>query len=332
MSTTTLPPAPSPSHSENPASSDSELKIPLPTVQSAAAAERQLVLDGFKRSPLTLKNVDWVVLVWMVAMHVGCLAAPFFFDWRAVAVAVGLHWLTCSIGVCLGYHRCLSHGSFKLVAPVRFLTTLCGVLSGEGTPLMWSATHRVHHGRSDHEGDPHSPKHGVFWSHIGWLFRYRSPEHKQALYHSYAPDLVRDRMLQFFERTYMLWLVGFAVAMYAIGGWPLLLWAVCARITIGYHTTWLINSASHIWGYRTYETSDDSRNLWWAGLLAYGEGWHNNHHAWPRIACYAHRWWELDITWQAIKVLRFLRLATNVDDRIPAPDAVPPSGSIRANR
>ena len=90
---------------------------------------------------------------------------------------------------------------------------------------------------------------------------------------------------------------------------------------IGYHTTWLINSASHIWGYRNYKTSDDSRNLWWAGLLAYGEGWHNNHHAWPRVACYGHRWWEFDITWQTIKLLRFLRLATDVDDRIPQPGA-----------
>ncbi len=182
---------------------------------------------------------------------------------------------------------------------------------------MWSATHRVHHGRSDQEGDPHSPTDGVWWSHVLWIFVRHGAEQRNTLYQKYIPDLVHDRLLRFFERTYMLWLVGFAVAMYMLGGWPLLLWTVCVRIVVGYHTTWLINSASHIWGYRNYDTADDSRNLWWAGLLAYGEGWHNNHHAWPRMACYGHRWWEFDITWQSIKFLRLLRLATNVDDRIP---------------
>jgi stearoyl-CoA desaturase (delta-9 desaturase) len=276
------------------------------------------VYDMFRPKHLGWSNMDWIVLVWMTAMHVGLLAAPFFITWQAVASAAVLHWLTCSIGVCLAYHRCLSHGSFRLVAPVRFLVTVCGVLAGQGTPLMWSAIHRVHHGRSDKEGDPHSPQDGVWWSHILWLFIRHGAVQKDALYQKYIPDLKKDPMLLFFERTYMLWLVAFAGAMYAIGGWPMMLWTVCARIVLGYHTTWLINSASHIWGYRNYETTDDSRNLWWAGLLAYGEGWHNNHHAWPRVACYGHRWWEFDITWQAIKLLRVLGLATHVDDRLPA--------------
>ncbi len=276
------------------------------------------VLDMFRPHQLNGRNLDWIVLAWMVAMHIGFLAAPFFITWQAVASAAVLHWLTCSIGICLGYHRCLSHGSFRLVAPARFLVTVCGVLAGQGTPLMWSAIHRVHHGRSDQDGDPHSPRDGVWWSHILWLFVRHGAVQRDALYQKYIPDLKKSRMLQFFERTYMLWLVAFAGVMYAIGGWPMLLWTVCARIVLGYHTTWLINSASHIWGYRNYETTDDSRNLWWAGLLAYGEGWHNNHHAWPRVACYGHRWWDFDITWQAIKVLRILKLATHIDDRIPS--------------
>ncbi len=273
--------------------------------------------DMFRRGHLHWRNIDGIVLAWMVTMHVGCIAALFFVTWQAVAVAVFLHWMTCSIGICLGYHRHLSHGSLRLAAPVRFFVTLCGILAGQGTPLMWSATHRVHHGRSDQEGDPHSPTDGVWWSHVLWIFVRHGAEQRNTLYQKYIPDLVHDRLLRFFERTYMLWLVGFAVAMYMLGGWPLLLWTVCVRIVVGYHTTWLINSASHIWGYRNYDTADDSRNLWWAGLLAYGEGWHNNHHAWPRMACYGHRWWEFDITWQSIKFLRLLRLATNVDDRIP---------------
>lgn len=275
------------------------------------------VYDMFRPEHLSWRNVDWAVVGWMTLMHVGCVAAPFFFDWQAVAVAIGLHWLTCSIGICLGFHRYLAHGSFKLVWPVRFLTTLIGVIAGQGSPMTWAATHRVHHSRSDKDGDPHSPREGALWSHLTWLFVAHSPEQKNRLYERYIPDLIGNRTMRFFEKTYVPILFAFAGLMYYLGGWPMLLWTVCARLTIGYHTTWLINSASHIWGYKNYDTTDDSKNLWWAGLLAYGEGWHNNHHAWPRVACYGHRWWEFDITWQAIKVLRLFRLATDVNVNIP---------------
>ncbi|MFT5323858.1 MAG: fatty-acid desaturase [Planctomycetaceae bacterium] len=286
----------------------------------------------FENARLTWGRMDWTVLGWMLLVHAGCLAAPFCFSWPALAVAVGLHWLTCSIGVCLGYHRNLSHASFRLPAPVRFFTTLCGILSGEGSPLTWAATHRVHHARSDKKGDPHSPRNGVLWSHILWIFVRRDAEEVAELHRRFAPDLIKDPMMRFFEKTFGLWLVGFAAMMYVVGGLPMLVWGVSVRLTVAYHTTWLINSASHIWGYRNYETTDDSRNLWWAGLLAYGEGWHNNHHAWPRVACYGHRWWEFDITWQAIKVLRFLGLATDVDDRIPARDTTTAEPPRYANR
>ena len=132
--------------------------------------------------------MDWVSLVWISAMHVGAVAAPFFFTWSALGVAVFLHWMTLSIGICLGYHRFLSHRSMKLRKPVEFFTTLCGVLSGEGTPLEWSANHRLHHQRSDQPGDPHSPhKHGddgehAWWSHLLWLFIQRTRADRNLLY------------------------------------------------------------------------------------------------------------------------------------------------------
>ena len=280
--------------------------------------ELATIQESFRRAQFRVGHVDWVVLVWMLAMHAGAIAAPFFFEWKSVIVAIGLHWLTCSVGVCLAYHRCLSHNSFRLAAPVRFFVILCGVLSGQGSPLTWAATHRVHHCRSDRDGDPHSPHEGFWWSHWLWLFVRRTTAERQRLYRVFAPDLIQDRMLQFFEQTYSLWLVSFGGLLFWSGGWSLLLWGVCLRIVAGYHTTWLINSASHVWGYRNYETSDDSRNLWWAGLLAYGEGWHNNHHAWPREACYGHRWWELDLTWQTIRVLKLLGLATQVVQKSPS--------------
>ncbi|MFG0297341.1 MAG: hypothetical protein ACF8PG_15650 [Maioricimonas sp. JB045] len=189
-----------------------------------ANVDRAAILADFSPEKLRWNNIDWVVVAWIGGMHLGCLAAPFFFTWQAVAVALVLHWLTCSIGICLGYHRGLSHRSLKLVAPARFFTTLCGVLSGEGSPLTWAATHRVHHARSDREGDPHSPFDGTWWSHVLWTFVKRDKQVTQALHDTYVPDLKQDRILAFFEKTYGLWLIGSGVALYALGGWPFVLW------------------------------------------------------------------------------------------------------------
>jgi stearoyl-CoA desaturase (delta-9 desaturase) len=253
----------------------------------------------------------------MVGMHAGALAAPFFFTWSALGVTVFLHWLTCSIGICLCYHRCLSHKSLKLKQPSRFFALLAGVISGEGSPLMWAATHRVHHSRSDQSGDPHSPLEGEFWSHILWLFVNHDRKTREKLYRRFCPDLAKDKLLLFFDRTYGPWIIGVGVALYAIGGLPWLLWGLCLRMVLAYHSTWFVNSATHLWGYRNYSTKDESRNLWWVALFAYGEGWHNNHHAHPRLARAGHRWWEVDMTWWSISALRAIGQATDVDDRVP---------------
>ncbi len=271
----------------------------------------------FDPADIHKRPYDWSVVLWIGGMHVGCLAAPFFFTWQALAVCVLLHWFTCSIGICLGYHRYLSHRSFKLKQPSEFLVLLCGVLSGEGSPLRWSATHRLHHARSDKEGDPHSPLDGKWWSHLLWLMPFRYQKEADALYEKFIPELRQRPVLRLFERTYGLWLIGSAVALYAIGGLPFLLWGLCVRMTIAYHSTWFVNSATHLWGYRNYQTRDESRNLWWVALLSYGEGWHNNHHAFPRVAPAGHRWWEIDMTWWSIKLLRLFGQATDVCDAIP---------------
>jgi len=298
---------------------DSETTVAAEAVseinQEAPAAPTLVSIFGPQNKKFA--NIDWVVLAWIGAMHVGCLAAPFFFSWQAVVVLLVMHWATASIGICLTYHRCLSHRSLKLRAPARFFTTLCAVLSGEGSPLMWCATHRVHHARSDHEGDPHSPNDGTWWSHLIWTFLVHSKEERRYLYERYTPDLLKDRILVFFDRTYGLWLFGSGIVLYAVGGWSFLLWGLCVRMVLVYHGTWFVNSATHIWGYRNYETTDRSRNLWWVAIWAYGEGWHNNHHAHPRLARAGHKWWEFDMTFYAIRVLQFLGLAYDVDDRIP---------------
>lgn len=288
--------------------------------------ENDQIAASFSRDRLSFRNVDWVVAGYLIAIHVGCLAAPFFVSWSAVATCLILHWFTCSIGICLGYHRYLAHKSMKLRKPAEFFVLAAGAISGEGSPLSWAATHRVHHQKSDQEGDPHSPTDGPWWSHIMWLFPKRTDADRQLLYRRYVPELSRNRMLQFFERTYAWWLWGSGLALmglgYALGGWPtaiaFVVWGVCVRTAVAYHSTWFVNSATHLWGYRNYETRDHSRNLWWVAILSYGEGWHNNHHAHPGVAPAGHKWWEVDMTWWFIRGLRAVGLAYDVKTKVPA--------------
>jgi fatty-acid desaturase len=295
---------------------------PVAANPAASPNPAQAIYDSFSPE-LLLKpaRMDWVVLGWMVTMHVGALAAPFFFSWPAVGSFFLLHWMTGSLGICLGFHRFLSHKSMKLAWPARFFTTLCGVLAGEGTPLTWAATHRLHHARSDQSGDPHSPLDGPWWSHMWWMLVYRTPTERQALFQRYAPDLLNDPIMRMFEKTYILWHFALMGVLYAIGDVPMLLWGFCLRMVAMYHGTWFVNSATHIWGYRNYQTRDESRNLWWVAIAAYGEGWHNNHHAHPHTARAGHRWWELDPTFWSIRALQAVGLAYNVNDRTPAINA-----------
>ncbi|WP_166820432.1 acyl-CoA desaturase [Thalassoroseus pseudoceratinae] len=281
------------------------------------AEERQLIIDFHDPSNLRWNNLDWITLGWTVVMHVGAVAALFNFTWPAFFAFLVLHWLTASIGICLGYHRYLSHRSFKLRTPGKFFAMLCGTLSAEGSPLDWASTHRLHHQKSDQKGDPHSPNQGNWWSHILWLFAKPPKGHWERMHRIYTPELVNDPILRFFQKTEFFLLVGSGVVLYLIGGLPMLLWGLCMRMVVAYHSTWFVNSATHIWGYRNYETRDRSRNLWWVALLSYGEGWHNNHHAHPSVAPAGHRWWEIDMTWMAIRTWQFFGLAYDVKDQIP---------------
>lgn len=294
-----------------------------PQEPSKAALEREELLGYFMQDRLQWNNIDWVIAGWMIAMHVGAVAAFFYITPAAVITALVLHWLTCSIGICMTYHRTLSHRSLKLRWPAKVVGLISGVIAGEGGPITWSGTHRIHHGQSDQPGDPHSPLEGPWWAHLWWMM-IKNPKRKAELLNKYyTPDLARDKTVVFFEKTFPLWLWATGLTLLYFGGLPMLLWGLCFRMVMAYHSTWFVNSATHLWGYRNYETTDASRNLWWVAILAYGEGWHNNHHAHPRLARAGHRWWELDPTYWAITALRTVGLATNVDDRIPAPNAAP---------
>ena len=328
-------PAPAAGHAAK-AAAAGDAKLRAAARRERAEADRERVFDAFSSRHLW-RRVDWWVLGWVGLMHVGAVAALFFVTVPAVLTAVFLHWLTLSVGICLGYHRFLSHKSMKLRTPAEFFVLACGTLSGEGTPLSWAATHRLHHQRSDQPGDPHSPHtdhDGPWWSHLLWLFLSRSHRDTQLLYSKYVPELKDRPMLQFFEKTFALWMVLPGVALYALGGWPMLLWGLCARMTYAYHSTWFVNSATHLWGYRNYETRDESKNLWWVALVSYGEGWHNNHHAHPANARAGHRWYEVDPTFWVIKLLKATGIAYDVKDKVPAaakaPAATPALAAAKA--
>ena len=275
-----------------------------------------------------VRGVNWTITGWMLAMHVGAVGAFFWFSWSGLAIAVFLHWVTACLGVTLGYHRLLTHGSFVVPRPLKYFFSLCGMLSAEGSPMQWVAIHRLHHAHSDDVEDPHSPNDGFWWSHMLWFMPYDTAEENDRLQRRWAPDLYRDPVYHLFQKTFVLASVVLGIGLYFAGEWAgglgvsWVLWGLCLRLVLAYHSTWFVNSATHLWGYRNYQTTDLSRNLWWVALLSYGEGWHNNHHAHQRLAVHGHKWWEVDVTWNVIRLLRVLGLATKVQDRIPQPKVV----------
>ncbi len=266
------------------------------------------------------EGIAWGPALWIAVVHLGALVAPWTFTWSGLVVMLLMYWLTGGIGICLTYHRLLSHRSFRTYAPIRWLFAWIGGLAGEGSAIHWVANHRVHHAKSDHPGDPHSPREGFWWSHMLWCLQAMKPEARQELHQRWAPDLTKDAVLRFLDKTFLLWQVVFATGLFAVGftcgglalGTSLLVWGVFVRMVIVLHATWCINSVTHVWGYKTYDNGDDSKNLWWVALLTFGEGWHNNHHAYQRAANYGHRWWEIDTTYLMIRLLGRVGLAWNI--------------------
>jgi len=273
-------------------------------------------------------SLEWGTLGWVAIIHLGLLAAPFYFTWTGLATCIFLGWLSGCIGICLGYHRLLTHGSFQTHRFTFRLIGLIGLLAGQGPPIQWVANHRKHHLYSDQPEDPHSPRDGRWWSHILWLVPYHTAEDVQETHERYAPDLLKDPFMRFLQKTFLLWHIGMGAILYGIGYWlggtnmaiSMLVYGMFVRLFYVLHATWFVNSATHIWGYRNYETTDDSRNLWWVALLTYGEGWHNNHHKYQRMAKNGHKWWEFDMTYGVILVLEKLGLAWKVVKTIPPND------------
>lgn len=266
---------------------------------------------GNSRQPAL--QLNWTNVGFFAVFHALALLAPWFFSWSALGVVLVLHWLLGSIGICLGYHRLLSHRSFNVPRPLEYAIALLGTLALQGGPIFWVGNHRQHHAHTEDDiKDPHSSHRGFWWSHMLWIVAPQSQTLDRDHYGRYAPDLMRQPFYRWLDRYFLLLQIPLAVLLYSLGGWSFVVYGVFVRAVLLWHSTWLVNSATHQWGYRNFASKDSSRNLWWVSLCTYGEGWHNNHHAFPRSAQSGWHWWELDPTWWVIRLLQVLKLADKV--------------------
>jgi fatty-acid desaturase len=261
---------------------------------------------------ISRQRMNWPTIIVLLLLHLGAVAALFLFNWSAFAAAVFLYWMATGLGISMGYHRLHTHRSYKVPRALEYFFAFCGVLTLEGGPIFWVATHRIHHQLSDRPGDPHSPRDGAWWAHIGWILLGESKHNNTRQMAKYAPDLARDPFYVWLNNWHWLPMLALAALLFAIGGLPIVLWGICVRVVVGLHATWLVNSATHMWGTRRFATRDDSRNNWWVALITFGEGWHNNHHAHPTSARHGLAWYEFDPSWLQIRLLRLVGVARSV--------------------
>ena len=267
-------------------------------------------------------GMNWTTVIAFSIFHAGAIAALFFFSWPAVITAILLYWMTLSFGIGMGYHRLLTHRSYKVPKAVEYFLAICGTMALEGGPIFWVANHRVHHQFSDKDGDPHTPRDGKWWSHIVWMLVGEVTHCDTEACLRYAPDLMKDPFYVWLSEYHYAPLSILGVCLLVFGGLPFLLWGLFFRVVMGLHATWLVNSATHLWGNRRFSTRDDSRNNWWVALLTFGEGWHNNHHAHPTSARHGLAWYEFDLTWISIWTLGKLGIAQSVRQAsLPSSDA-----------
>jgi len=268
------------------------------------------------------RKVMWWTVFAIATIHLSALLAlnPANYSRSGLVLGVILYFMAGMLGVTLCFHRLLTHRSFQTYKWVEYFLTFCGVLALQSGPMQWVAQHRIHHKEADDEPDPHSPLVTFVWAHVGWLFVSMPGCHSYEEYCRFAKDLDRDPVQRFFDRYFFQIWCGFAVFVYLAGelygglGLSWLVWGILVRQVSLWHATWLVNSATHLWGYRNYETDEESTNNWWVSLLSFGEGWHNNHHADQRSAAHGQRWFEIDITYLLIRVMCLMGLAWNVNE------------------
>ena len=263
-------------------------------------------------------HVNWRYAPSIIFCHLIAVLAffPWFFSWTGVVLLIAGWFVFGTLGINLGYHRLLTHRGLSCPRWLEYSLAILGLCALQDAPAYWVAIHRRHHRYADEEKDPHSPVVSFIWAHMGWLIKKVDDMKRETLTEQYAKDLLRQPFYAYFERhdnwvkiALASWIVffagGFGVAALSGAslldatqfGLSLLVWGAALRTVLVWHLTWAVNSVTHVWGYRNYETPDGSRNSAIVALLASGEGWHNNHHADSRSARHGHKWWEFDLTW-----------------------------------
>jgi fatty-acid desaturase len=278
-------------------------------------------------------RVYWTYLIPLLVLHALALLAfvPWLFSWSGLVVAILGHLTFGMLGITIGYHRLLTHRGFTCPLWMEHMLAIFGMCNLQDSPARWVAIHRMHHQHSDHRPDPHSPLATFVWGHMGWVVcRNRDHDHIN-FFERYVRDMLRDPFYLNLEKRFR-WLgvyIAHALILTALGAlWGLLwtrdlngalqmaaswfVWGVVVRTVFVLHGTWSVNSVSHVFGYRNYETRDNSRNNWLVALISHGEGWHNNHHASPRAARHGHRWYEYDMSWWVIVTLEKLGIVRDV--------------------
>jgi len=273
---------------------------------------------GLAAHRMSWRNLDLTNALGIGIIHLIAILAfvPMFFTWSGVLIAIGLWWLCGGWGICIGYHRLLTHRSFHTPKWFEYFLTILGTLNWQGGPIRWVGVHRIHHKESDGEHDPHSPQHGFTWSHMFWTLMKDDCDPKAV-----TKDLQKDPVMMFLDRWFWIPLLVLAATLFGLGwlvlgtwqgGASWMIWGAALRTAFGYHATWFVNSAAHTWGYRNFDTKDGSRNNWWVAIISFGEGWHNNHHAQQRSAAHGMRWWEIDISYMTVRVFEVVGLARRV--------------------
>jgi stearoyl-CoA desaturase (delta-9 desaturase) len=255
------------------------------------------------------------------------------FSWVELGLLVGMYAVT-GLGITVGFHRLFTHRAFETNRVVEFTLAVFGSMALQGPLLKWVAMHRLHHQHSDTDDDPHSPHHqgegilgllrGLWHSHVGWLFEADPPDLLR-----YARDLHQNGCTRVASALFPVWALAGLLVPTTLGGllsWSWmgalfgLIWGGLVRIFLVHHVTWSVNSVCHVWGHRPFANNDHSRNNFLFGILALGEGWHNNHHAFPTSARHGLRWWQVDFSYWLIRGLALFGLAWNV--KLPAKQAL----------
>ncbi len=250
-----------------------------------------------------VRTINWKNVAIVTFFHLLAIPVFFTFSWQNLAVLLIGNWVVGSLGVGLGWHRLLTHRSFQAPKWLEYLLSIFATMSMQDSPNKWIATHRLHHAFVETDKDPHSTRSGFWWAQIGWVVWGKAQDHDEVTLKRYIPDLLKDQGHVLISRFHLVPIMLSAAILFVIGGWTMVVWGVGARVVLGWHTTWFVNSLAHIYGRRPHTTGDHSTNNWFVAILTFGEGWHNNHHAFPTSARHGLEWYQFDMNWIAVRIL-----------------------------